>query len=86
MKTYNYIITFELICATFAAKPLIIDNVGDEFDNMRIQVEPPTKAIPWMFNLLILESRRTASTGSRVPRKRPRQSPPKRARAREYRN
>jgi hypothetical protein len=39
-----------------------------------IQVDPPTRTISWTLALLILESRRTFLTGSKVPRKRSWQS------------
>jgi hypothetical protein len=51
--------------------------------SLTIRVEPPTKTISWTSDLSILESQRTFSTGSRVPRNRSWQSSSKRARVRE---
>ena len=62
---------------------LAIKEIRNEFDNTRDTRRTAGQTISWMFNLSVLESRRTASTGSRVPRKRSRQSYLKWARVRE---
>jgi hypothetical protein len=56
-----------------------IEEVRHELDNMGIWVELPTGTISWIFASLILELRRSFSTGSRVPWKRSWQSLLKRA-------
>ena len=44
------------------------EKVGNKFEDTRIRVELLTKTISWTFDLSILESQRTFSTGSGVLR------------------
>jgi hypothetical protein len=50
-----------------AIRLFAVEEVGNEFDDTRQQVEPPTKTISWMFGLVNLGVAEDLLNRSRVP-------------------